>query len=44
MPAALERKLKKEVSGKNWSKERKNAYVYGALRRTGWKPKREMNQ
>jgi hypothetical protein len=38
MPKALEQKLKKEVAGKNWSKERKNAYIYGTLRKTGWKP------
>jgi hypothetical protein len=41
MPAALERKLKREVAGKDWSKEKKDAYVYGALRKTGWKPNRE---
>lgn len=38
MPKKLERKLKRQVAKKNWSKERKNAYVYGALRKTGWKP------
>ena len=41
MPVKLERKLKKEVAKKNWSKQRKNAYVYGSLRKTGWKPTRE---
>jgi hypothetical protein len=41
MPAELERKLKKEVAGKKMSKDRKDAYVYGTLRKTGWKPKRE---
>lgn len=38
MPAALERALKRKVAGKNWSEERKDAYVYGTLRKTGWKP------
>lgn len=41
MPAALERKLKRQVAGKKISEERKDAYVYGTLRKTGWKPKRE---
>jgi len=42
MPEALERKLKAQASKhKGWSKERKNAYVYGTLRKTGWKPSRE---
>jgi hypothetical protein len=43
MPAALERKLKRQVSKKKISKERKDAYVYGTLRKTGWKPSREKN-
>ena len=38
MPKALETKLKRQVAGKNWSEERKNAYVYGAMRKTGWVP------
>lgn len=38
MPKKLEKQLKREVAGKSWSKERKNAYVYGTLRKTGWKP------
>jgi len=41
MPKALEEKLKRQVAGKNWSKERKNAYIWGTLRKTGWKPSRE---
>jgi len=41
MPKKLERKLKKQVSKKNWSKEKKNAYIYGTLRKTGWKPSQE---
>ena len=38
MPKELERKLKRQVAGKNWSEERKDAYVYGTLRKTGWTP------
>jgi hypothetical protein len=40
MPKALERKLKQEVNKKhpNWSEERKNAYIFGVLRKTGWVP------
>lgn len=43
MPAELERKLQAEVNRKHpdWSQDRKDAYVYGALRKTGWRPKRE---
>jgi len=38
MPKELENKLKQQVSNKNWSEEKKNAYIYGTLRKTGWKP------
>jgi len=41
MPKKLERKLKKECKKKGLSKERCGAYVYGTLRKTGWKPKRK---
>ena len=41
MPAKLESKLKKEASKKGLKGDRFNAYVYGVLRKTGWKPKRE---
>jgi hypothetical protein len=41
MPVKLERELKRKVAGKDWSDEKKDAYVYGTLRKTGWKPKRE---
>ncbi len=45
MPEAMERKLKAEAeSHKGWSKERKDAYVYGTLRKTGWKPSREKDK
>jgi len=38
MPKALERKLKKEAKKKGFKGERADAYVYGTLRKTGWKP------
>lgn len=41
MPKALERKLEKEAEAKGLKGDRKNAYVYGTLRKTGWAPKRE---
>ncbi len=41
MPKALEQKLERQVSGKDWSQERKNAYIYGTLRKTGWKPRKQ---
>ena len=41
MPKALERKLKAQVRKKGFSKERAGAYVYGTLRKTGWKPKKK---
>lgn len=42
MPVALERKLKAEAERKfPGDKRRQDAYVYGTLRQTGWKPKRE---
>jgi hypothetical protein len=41
MPKELERKLEKEANKKGIKGERKGAYVFGTLRRLGWKPKRE---
>jgi len=40
MPAKLERELRAEVNRlhPNWSEERKDTYVYGTLRKTGWTP------
>ena len=40
MPRKLELKLKREAKKKGLGKKRTNAYVYGTLRKTGWKPKR----
>lgn len=41
MPKALERKLKRQAKKKGLGKKRAGAYVYGTMRKTGWKPKRE---
>ncbi len=38
MPKALERKLKAEAKKKGFKGERADRYVYGTLRKTGWKP------
>jgi len=40
MPAKLERKLRRRAKALGLGKKRTNAYVYGTLRRTGWKPRR----
>ncbi|MCU0523006.1 MAG: hypothetical protein MUF84_20260 [Anaerolineae bacterium] len=39
MPKALERKLKRQA--KRRQVEDEDAYVYGTMRKTGWKPSRE---
>lgn len=39
MPKELERRLKKEAAKKGLGKERAGAYIYGTLRKTGWRPK-----
>ena len=41
MPAALERKLKSEASKKHLKGKSALAYVYGTMRKAGWKPSRE---
>lgn len=41
MPKKLEAKLKREAGKAGLKGERKNAYVYGTMRKTGWKPARE---
>ena len=41
VPKKLEAKLKRRANKKNLSKSAKNAYVYGTLRKTGWKPNKE---
>lgn len=41
MPEKLERELKKQAKKQGLSKPRSDAYIYGTMRKTGWKPKRE---
>ncbi len=41
MPAKLEKKLLKQAKKKHLKGKRLAAYVYGALRKTGWKPSRQ---
>jgi hypothetical protein len=38
MPEKMERALKKEAAKKGYTGKRKNAYIYGAMRKTGWTP------
>lgn len=38
MPKKLERKLKREAAKRRYGKERTGKFVYGTLRKTGWKP------
>jgi hypothetical protein len=41
MPKKLERQLVKKAKKIGLKGVRKDAYVYGSLRKTGWKPSRE---
>ena len=41
MPKILEKKLKSQAKKKGLKGKKASQYVYGSLRKTGWKPKRE---
>lgn len=41
MPRLLELKLRREAKTKDLGKKRTNAYVYGSLRKTEWKPRKK---
>ena len=41
MPKRLEQRLQQEARRKHLTGARRNAYVYGTLRRLGWKPKQK---
>lgn len=41
MPKAIEERLKKLAVKKGLKGKHKDAYIYGTLRKTGWKPNRE---
>lgn len=38
MPKKMEQALKKQCKKKGMSKKRCDAYTYGTMRKTGWKP------
>ena len=38
MPKKLEAKLKRQARKKGFGKKRAGAYVYGTMRKMGWKP------
>jgi len=40
MPKSLENKLKKEAKGKGLTGKKTDSYVYGTIRKTGWRPKK----
>ena len=44
MPKELERKLKQEARKKGLKGRDADRYVYGALRKTGWKPKKKKSK
>lgn len=41
MPEALEKKLKAEAKKRGYKGERADKFVYGTMRKQGWKPERE---
>lgn len=41
MPIKMEKALKKSAKKKGLKGKRAKAYIYGAMRKSGWKPKRE---
>ena len=41
MPKKLEQALKRQAAGKHLTGARKDAYVYGTLRKTGWRPQKK---
>lgn len=41
MPKKMEKKLKAKAKKKGLTGTKANAYVYGTMRKTGWKPSKE---
>jgi len=41
MPKRAERKLKKVARKRGYGKKRAGRYIYGTLRKLGWKPKKK---
>ena len=40
MPKAMERKLRQQARKKGLKGKQADAYVYGTMRKAGWKPKK----
>ena len=41
MPKKMEKELKKSARKKGLKGEKADAYIYGTMRKTGWKPKKK---
>ena len=41
MPDKLKKKLKAKAKKEGFKGKKADAYVYGTMRKTGWKPKKE---
>ena len=41
MPKEMEKSLKAQAKKKGFKGKKADAYVYGTMRKTGWKPKKE---
>ena len=41
MPIEMEKALKKQAIKKHLSKKKMGAFIFGTMRKTGWKPSRE---
>lgn len=41
MPKEMEQALKREAAKRGYGEKRSDTYVYGTMRKAGWKPKRE---
>ena len=41
MPKALEKKLEKQAKKKGLKGKRNDSYIYGTMRKAGWKPKKK---
>lgn len=44
MPLQMERALKREAKKKGLKGRAANKYIYGTMRKEGWKPKRELRK
>ncbi len=44
MPKKMEKALRKAAKKKGLKGKKKAAYIYGTLRKTGWKPKKKRHK